>query len=70
MTITGTANVELQQPGPNITGTADFIYTFNDGGTGPNADSFSIIIFNASDPALNHTSGVVQGSNVTIGTCS
>jgi hypothetical protein len=73
ISISGTANVSLQQPGPggNITGTAQFIYTFTDGGQGAGNDTFQIVIFNATNPALNHNSGLITlNGNVIIGECS
>jgi len=69
--ITGTANVEFDVPSQNpITGEATFTYTFNDGGTGPNSDSFSINLV-SSTPELNHFSGVViLNGNITIVDCA
>jgi len=68
--ISGTADVTFTDPPASpITGTAAFIYTFNDGGTGPNADSFSIDLVSTTDE-LNHYSGVVSlNGNITIIDC-
>lgn len=68
--ITGIGTVEFTNPpNPTITGIGTFTYTFNDGGTGPNSDSFSIVVV-SSTPELNHNSGIVSlNGNLTIINC-
>ncbi|MCX7745936.1 MAG: hypothetical protein N2645_03450 [Clostridia bacterium] len=71
LTVQGTANVTFSQPSePDITGTGTVTYTFFDGGQGAGNDSFQISVTNATNPALNFTSGlVILNGNFVIGQC-